>query len=251
MSLLFIYNNCHSESRFIGMKNFIIKNFKNLNYLQSKSLSISEKVLRFTQNEKWFSFESFFIKLFSLIVFLTFSLSACTNAQVFSDEDIVICISKFQLAVDESLFAKPINEVVVEIGKSFIGTDYAAHTLEVNDEEKLVVNLSELDCNTFVENVLAISLCIKQNKTSFDDFQHKLKLIRYRNGMIDQYPSRLHYFTDWIFNNEEKGIVKNITKEIGEKLEINLNFMSSHPEYYKHLKENPEFIPIIIKQEKR
>jgi hypothetical protein len=241
---------CHSESRFIGVKNLIINHCKNLNYVRNNRLCTTEKILRSAQNDKLFSFEIYFNTLFSLVIFLTFALSACTDAQVFSNEDIEICDSKFQLAVDEKLSAKPINEVVVEVGKSFIGTDYAAHTLEVNDEEKLVINLSALDCNTFVENVLAISRCIKQDKTSLDDFQDELKLIRYRDGKIDQYPSRLHYFTDWIFNNEEKDIVKNITEEIGgEKLEMNLSFMSSHPEYYKHLKDQPEFIPVIKKQE--
>ena len=187
-----------------------------------------------------------------LIPSLIFSLTSCTKAQVFSDEDVQICNSKFQLAVDENLSTKPINEVIVEIGKSFTGTDYAAHTLEVNDEEKLVINLSGLDCNTFVENVLVLSRCIKQGKTSFEDYQDELKLIRYRDGKIDQYTSRLHYFTDWIFNNEQKSIVKNITKEIGgDKYEMSLSFMSSHPEFYKHLKTNPGFIPIIKKQEEK
>jgi len=113
-----------------------------------------------------------------------------------------------------------------------------------------VINVSGLDCNTVVENVLVLSRCIKQGKTSFEDYQDELKLIRYRDGKFDQYPSRLHYFTDWIFNNEEKRNVNNITKDIGgEKLEMNLSFMSSHPEYYRHLKANPGFIPIIKKQE--
>ena len=186
--------------------------------------------------------------LIFILYYLLFSTTGC--AQESEDVRVQICNSKFQLAVDEKLSDKPINEVIVEIGKSFIGTDYAAHTLEVNDKEELVINLSALDCNTFVENVLAISRCIKQGITSFDDFQDELKLIRYRDGKIDQYPSRLHYFTDWIFNNEEKDIVKNITEEIGgEKLEMNLSFMSSHPEYYKHLKAQPEFIPVIKMQE--
>jgi len=186
------------------------------------------------------------------LIFLLYSIifTATGCAQEVADTNVQIFDSKFNLAVDEKLSAKPINEVIVEIGKSFIGTDYAAHTLEVNDEEKLVINLTGLDCNTFLENVLVLSRCIKQGKTSFDDYQDELKLIRYRDGKIDQFPSRLHYFTDWIFNNEEKGIVKNITEGIGgEKFDLNLNFMSSHPEYYKHLKANPGFIPIITKQE--
>ena len=186
--------------------------------------------------------------LLFLLYSIIFTATGC--AQEVADTNVQICDSKFKLAVDERLSAKPINEVIVEIGKSFIGTEYDAHTLEVNDEEKLVINLSGLDCNTFVENVLVLSRCIKQGKTSFDDYQDELKLIRYRDGKIDQYPSRLHYFTDWIYDNEKKGIVKNITEEIGgDKLNLDLSFMSSHPEYYKHLKANPGFIPVIKEQE--
>ena len=228
---------CHSESRLYRDEESFLVNYT--------------KILRGFSAQGYNSFNVFKLhRLFALIIFLTFTSTACLDAQVHKNEDLEICNSKFQLAVDEKLSAQPINEVIVEIGKSFIGTDYAAHTLEVNDEEKLVINLSALDCNTFVENVLVLSRCIKQDKTSFDDYQDELKLIRYRDGQIDQYPSRLHYFTDWIFNNEQKGIVENITKEIGgEKYKLNLSFMSSHPEYYKHLKANPSFIPIIKKQE--
>ena len=223
---------CHSESQFIGMKNLFYS-----------------RDSRFRGNDN-ISYILLPQKILFLTILFTLILTACTDAQVYSDEDEKIYKSTFQFAVDENLSAKPISEVIVEIGKSFIGTGYAAHTLEVNDGEILVINLTELDCNTFVENVLAISRCIKHGKTSFEDFKDELTLIRYRDGKIDQYPSRLHYFTDWIYNNEEKSIVKNISKESGgEKLELNLSFMSSHPEYYKHLKAKPEFIPIIAEQE--
>ncbi|UCH66653.1 MAG: DUF1460 domain-containing protein, partial [Ignavibacterium sp.] len=68
---------------------------------------------------------------------------------------------------------------------------------------------------------------------------------------INQYPSRLHYFTDWIYDNEKKGIVEDVTKQLGgEKMEINLSFMSDHPEYYKQLKENHYFVELIKRQEK-
>jgi hypothetical protein len=69
--------------------------------------------------------------------------------------------------------------------------------------------------------------------------------------VIDEYPSRLHYFSDWIYDNVKKGIVDDVTEEIGgEKIKFNLNFMSTHPESYKQLNENPDFIPTIKKQEK-
>jgi len=193
----------------------------------------------------------FFSTLHTLIIILTIILTACVDAQVYSDKDLEVCNSTFQIAVDKNLKLKPINEVIVEVGRSFIGTEYLAHTLEVDGEERLVINLTGLDCNTFLEYVLVFARNIKRDKTTFDDFKNELILIRYRDGKIDKYPSRLHYFTDWIYDNSKKAIVEDITKKIGgELLKLNLSFMSDNPQYYKHLKENPEFIPIIKKQEK-
>jgi hypothetical protein len=189
---------------------------------------------------------------FSLIIFLLiFLLSSNIYSQIFSEKDIEVCHSKFNLAVDKSLSEKPINEVIIEIGKSFLETEYIAHTLEKEGDEKLVINLTGLDCTTFLETALTFARCIKKGKTTFDDYQSELTSIRYRDGKIDKYPSRLHYFSDWIFNNQQKGIVKDITEENGgKKIKFNLNFMSENPKYYKQLKENPEFIPVIVKQEK-
>jgi hypothetical protein len=199
---------------------------------------------------KLYLLKKFVSTVLTLIIFLTLILTACVDAQVYSEKDIEICNSTFQLAVDENLQTKPIGEVIVEVGKSFIGTDYVSHTLEVDGDEHLVINLTGLDCNTFLEYVLVFARNIKQGKTTFDDYKNELMLIRYRDGNIDQYPSRLHYFTDWIYDNEKKGVVKDVTKAIGgELLKLDLSFMSAHPQYYKHLKENPEFIPIIKKQE--
>jgi hypothetical protein len=188
--------------------------------------------------------------LFLALILILFS-SGNINSQIFSEKDLEICNSKFNLAVDKSLSEKPINEVIIEIGKSFLGTDYIAHTLEKEGDEQLVINLTGLDCTTFLETSLTFARCIKKGKTSFEDYQNELAFIRYRDGKLDQYPSRLHYFSDWIYNNQQKGIVKDITQEIGGK-EINfkVNFMSENPKYYKQLKENPDFIPVISKQEK-
>lgn len=194
--------------------------------------------------------KSMFFKI-GLIIFLSFSLfSFKINSQVFSEKDVEICNSKFTLAVDKSLNQKPINEVVAEIGKSFLNTEYVAHTLEKEGDERLVINLTGLDCTTFLETSLTFARCIKKGKTSFQDYQNELTFIRYRDGKLDKYPSRLHYFSDWIYNNQQKGIVKDITEEIGGKpIKFKVNFMSENPKFYKQLQDNPAFIPIIKKQE--
>ena len=173
------------------------------------------------------------------------------QAQIFSEQDVEVCDSKFQLVVNKNLAEKPIADIIVEIGKSFIGTNYLAHGLEKDGDEQLVINLLGLDCTTFLENSVVLARCIKKGKTSFEDYMNELQLIRYRDGVIDQYPSRLHYFSDWIFDNSKKGIVRDVTEEIGgEKIKFKINFMSTHPESYKQLKDNPDFIPIIKEQEK-
>ncbi len=183
-----------------------------------------------------------------LILFVV--LTGLLNAQISSYKDVEICKSKFKLAVDKKLENEPIGDVIAAIGKSFLGTEYVAHTLEVGKTESLVINLTGLDCTTFLENALAFARCIKAKKLSFEDYEKELTKIRYRNGIIDQYPSRLHYFSDWIYNNSKKGIVKNISQEIsGDSLKFNLDFMSTHPDSYVQLKEHPDFIPIIKEQE--
>jgi hypothetical protein len=118
-----------------------------------------------------------------------------------------------------------------------------ASTLEVSDNETLVVNLRELDCTTFVENCIVLSGAIKSGRLSFDDYCALLTYIRYRAGEIDGYASRLHYISDWAYENEEKGILKNISGEAGGKVILKIiNFMSTHPQSYKHLKDNKENI---------
>lgn len=186
----------------------------------------------------------------SFLPFIIFFSSFLLKAQVYSEVDIDICNSKFQIAIEEEWQNLPIGDLIAEIGKSFIGTEYAAKTLEVDGEEQLVINLIVMDCTTFLESSLALSRSLKNGDTTFQSFQNELTFIRYRDGIINQYPSRLHYFTDWIYDNEKKRIVKDITEELGgEPFRLNLSFMSSHPQYYKHLTETPEYIPVIKEQE--
>jgi len=186
-----------------------------------------------------------------IVLFIVLFTSGNLKSQIYSEKDVEVCSSKFSFAVEKNLYEKPIGDIITEIGKSFLGTDYEAHGIERDGEEQLVINLTGLDCTTFLENTIVFSRLVKKEKSAFKDYQNELIYLRYRDGKIDQYPSRLHYFSDWIYNNQQKGIVKDITEDIGgEPTSFNLNFMSTHPDAYKHLKENPAFIPVIEEQEK-
>lgn len=192
-----------------------------------------------------------------LLVYFLFIFSFNLSAQgvledaVFSQSEVEICQAKFSFAVDKNLVDKSINEITVEIGKSFIGTDYAANTLEIGSEEKLVLFLVGLDCYTFLESSLAFARCIKAGNTTFEDYQKEILNLRYRGGKFNDYPSRLHYFSDWIYDMNKRGIGKDVTKEIGGvPYKKKINFMGTHVESYKRLKDNPQFVNEIEKQEK-
>jgi hypothetical protein len=113
-----------------------------------------------------------------------------------------------------------------------------------------VVNLRGLDCVSFCENAVVLARCIKKHAMTFDEYKKELQYLRYRGGVIDRYPSRLHYFTDYIYDGEQKGVWRNVTKELGGKrYRKSINFMSTHPEAYRQLKQNPEFVEAIRSQE--
>ncbi|MEE1961732.1 N-acetylmuramoyl-L-alanine amidase-like domain-containing protein [Allomuricauda taeanensis] len=146
------------------------------------------------------------------------------------------------MAALEKTQASSLGDTIMVVGKSFLGIPYVEKTLEVGDTETLVVNFSGLDCTTFVENVMAFSLMLRDRETDFDAFVKNLETIRYRNGELNGYPSRLHYFTEWIRNNEKKELVKDITAEIGGvALEKSIDFMGTHRDLYPFLASDENF----------
>lgn len=191
-------------------------------------------------------------KIVSVFVLLFCFSSFNFSQPIYTQQDVEICNSKFDLAVSKSLSEKLINEIIVELGKSFIGTDYVPNSLEKGDKEQLVIHLTGLDCYTFLESTLVLARCIKSGKTTFEDYQDELKNIRYRDGILKEYPSRLHYFSDWIYDMNKRKIGQDITKQIGGvPYKKQIDFMRKHVDYYRQLKENPMFVIEIASIEKR
>lgn len=91
-----------------------------------------------------------------------------------------------------------------------------------------------------------------ENNDSFRKFCDALQIVRYRDGIIDGYPSRLHYFSDWISDNEKKGIVKEVTSLTSgcEYRTFDLDFMTTHYSSYPVLKSDTSMISEIRNIEK-
>ena len=141
------------------------------------------------------------------------------------------------------------------------GIPYVGKTLEVNPKEELAVNLRELDCTTLVENVVALVLTTLDGSTRFSDFCKKLEQIRYRDGRLNGYASRNHYFSEWIMSNEQQGFVHEIKGAKADKRgayypfvdsqKLSCTYMSEHPNQYPMLKGDTEALRLIKANENR
>lgn len=133
---------------------------------------------------------------------------------------------------------KPIGELMGDLAFLLQGTPYVGGTLE-GEPEMCRIDLTGLDCVTLFESVLGMARIVKRKEYTFDALINEITLTRYRQGILDGYPSRLHYTSDWIDDNVAKGVVQDITRDLGGVIfPIKINFMSTHPQYYKPLKED-------------
>lgn len=191
--------------------------------------------------------------LFTII--LTFVSSVCLAAEPveYTKADSLKVVS----LLSEAKTARKSEHPIVYFAKQFLGLPYVGQTLEPGDKEHLIVNLRQMDCTTFVEYVLALAVCDKENTRTWKAFCENLTRIRYREGKLTDYTARLHYFTWWAEDNEALGLVRDIAPSMKDGAKgpftavqtINCNYMSKNPNLYKHLKNNPPFVPVIRKYE--
>ncbi|MFW6351565.1 MAG: N-acetylmuramoyl-L-alanine amidase-like domain-containing protein [Bacteroidota bacterium] len=151
---------------------------------------------------------------------------------------------EFVSSIDiEKIKKQELSDIITQVALYFDGAPYVAHTLEICDVESLVVNLREFDCTTFAENVLALTLMMKNGDPSLSVFIENLKMLRYRDNFLSGYPSRLHYFTDWLYNNEQKGIVDIVSNDFGNRnFRAYVNYMTQNFEKYPALSRDSSFV---------
>ncbi|MDR1272922.1 MAG: DUF1460 domain-containing protein [Odoribacteraceae bacterium] len=143
--------------------------------------------------------------------------------------DRVVLERYLEHARQHRLTSLPLHERVVAIGRFFLRVPYLSGTLDDGGPERLIVNLNEMDCVTFVDNVLALALLDAHDDESATRFLHNLRRLRYRDGKIDGYSSRLHYSTDWLFEMQRQGILRVVEWEGAALLPVNeVHYLSRH-----------------------
>lgn len=183
------------------------------------------------------------------LILLTSLFSSCDSC-VISEADRLVLQKFWHYAQTNHLKEQEAGERISSIARFFLDTPYKSNTLNTADGEKLIVNLRELDCVTFVENVLALAFLPEYTSSSEDAFKKNLQKIRYRDGIIEDFTSRLHYSSDWLYEMQQNLLLKDITADLGGiKHTKEINFMSGHHELYPALKNNPQLLTKIKNME--
>lgn len=139
-----------------------------------------------------------------------------------------------------TISAQEVNPII-KSALSYLYTPYVPHTLDINNTEDLIINKKEVDCTTFVEYVLAESLAKSERNVDNLTEEDYLTRIRYRNGIINGYPSRIHYTSEWIKEGVMNGYIQDLTQLFcKDSMYVALSYMTDHPSYYKHLQNSPE-----------
>ncbi len=189
--------------------------------------------------------------IFLFLIICSLEAIAGSPADSVNQKDQTLLKRFFEYANKNDIAKLPLNQKISAIGRYFIETPYVGGTLDINPQEELVVNLREFDCVTFVDNVIALALLDKYNEQSIPLFQNNLQKIRYRNGKITDYTSRLHYSSDWLYEMTYQNILEDITKEKGGILFPNkVSFISQNWQKYPALVRDSSLVGRIAYIEK-
>lgn len=167
---------------------------------------------------------------------------------------------RFKLLCDraqkENWAALPIGSRTTTVARSLLGTRYGNYTLEIdNHVEAPSVNFACLDCWTFYETSLAFSRMVraKPGPWSEADLLHFIEMERYRGGRCDgSYLSRMHHLEEVFYDNERRGLGKNVTRSLGGvPVHRNIREMQVAWRSYRYLRNNPSLRGGIARVEAR
>jgi len=139
--------------------------------------------------------------------------------------------------------ALPIGERTAAVGQALVGTRYTHFTLEIDNRiESPSVNFQGMDCWTFFEIALGFARMLNEPEANWtsERLLHYIEMDRYRGGeCTGEYLSRLHYLEDWLYDNDRRGLVEDLTRKLGGRtVPHSAREMSSGWRHYRYLAAN-------------
>ena len=139
--------------------------------------------------------------------------------------------------------ALPIGERTAAVGQALVGTRYKHFTLEIDNRiEAPSANFQGMDCWTFFEIALGFARMLDEPEANWspERLLHYIELDRYRGGeCTGEYLSRLHYLEDWLYDNDRRGLVEDLTRDLGGRsVPHSAREMSVGWRHYRYLAAN-------------
>jgi cell wall-associated NlpC family hydrolase len=144
----------------------------------------------------------------------------------------------------------PLGLGAARVAALAVGTPYEAHLLDAYlhrgdgaATEPLTLSLTRFDCNSFVESCVAVARAARAGGTpSWRGFGREVERMRYRNGLRGDYTTRLHYFSEWLADGENRSLIRDIGFALGGVEDKRpLRFMTEHRDSYVALADDRVF----------
>ncbi len=197
--------------------------------------------------------------LLALGLFLAASLSL-TNGASLPFETVFQGRATFDRLVQEAQAQNwrtlPIGQRTAAVGHALLGTRYKSYTLEIDDRvEAASANFNGLDCWTFFEVSLGFARMLNEIPVAWTPatLLHYIEQDRYRGGVCTgEYLSRLHYLEDWLYDNDRRGLVDDLTRKLGGvQVHHAAQEMTFGWRHYRYLKTNPSLLAPLRQMEER
>jgi hypothetical protein len=150
--------------------------------------------------------------------------------------------------------ALPIGERTAAVGQALVGTRYKHFTLEIDNRiESPSVNFQGMDCWTFFEVALGFARMLNEPESNWtpERLLHYVEMDRYRGGeCTGDYLSRLHYLEDWLYDNNRRGLVEDLTRDLGGRsVPHSAREMSTGWRHYRYLASNRSLLGPLARME--
>jgi len=150
--------------------------------------------------------------------------------------------------------ALPIGERTAAVGQALVGTRYKHFTLEIDNRiESPSANFQGMDCWTFFEIALSFARMLNEPESNWtpERLLHYIEMDRYRGGeCTGDYLSRLHYLEDWLYDNNRRGLVEDLTRDLGGRsVPHSAREMSAGWRHYRYLAANRSLLGPLARME--
>jgi len=128
------------------------------------------------------------------------------------------------------------GELVLRAALVQLSKPYKRQDKRNDEQENSAIDINTFQCVSLLEGALALARCTWMDQRNRDCFIAEVERSRYQGGVRKDYASRLHYFTDWLYDNVERDRMQFLSSEMGGRaVSTEFWYMTENPNRYPPL----------------